>query len=186
MFLIDGASGTGKSDLIEYVATNGSSSGIVRKLTTRPIRRGEIRKSLDLRFVPVEDFEVHRLDYRYKYGGYDYGFSKKDIDVLLKKYKSVFVIVRSVPVMKQLKSDYRDHGVIAVYVHSDIYLIWARMIESRQRPEDIAFRIARVQSTFEDYVRHSSFFDEVIINNSDKATYHKMITRLVAKYSGRR
>lgn len=182
IFLVDGASGTGKSDLVEYMATN-SSAGIVKKLTTRPLRRGEIRRSLDLRFVSAKAFEDCRPDYRYKYGGYDYGFSRKDIDILLKKCKSIFVIVRSIPVMQQVKRDYYEYRVIAVYVHSDLYLILSRMIASHEKPEDVAFRIARVQNTFEDYVRHRNFFDEVIINNSDRATYHRLIAALIAKYA---
>lgn len=183
IFLIDGASGTGKTDLLEYIAANRSSSGIVRKLTTRPKRRDESHKTLDLQFVSAEDFEACRPDYRYKFGGYDYGFSKKDIDRLLKKCKFVFVIVRSVPVIEQVKRDYHEHRVVGVYVHSDLYLIFARMMASHETPEDIAYRITRVQGAFEEYVRHRNFYDEVIINDSDRATYHRLIAALMAKYA---
>ena len=48
MFLIDGAAGTGKTDLIQYVKNRYFDANVVCKYTTRAIRDEDDKKNLDL------------------------------------------------------------------------------------------------------------------------------------------
>lgn len=80
LFLVDGASGTGKSDLLNYVVDY-KQVNVVMKYTTRPQRLYEKEKGwlLDLNFVSLEEFERLKPDYVYKYRrDYWYGFYRAD------------------------------------------------------------------------------------------------------------
>ena len=48
LFLIDGASGTGKSDLIKYVSDFNDDISFIKKFSTRKPRRNEENQKLDL------------------------------------------------------------------------------------------------------------------------------------------
>jgi len=185
LFLIDGASGTGKSDLVEYAKSSHGSCGVVVKATTRELRDFEQRENvaLDLTFHSIETFNALGLEYIYEYGGRLYGFSKRQLDECLKDFCNVFVIIRNIPLMNKIKQDYKKHKVIAVYVHSDLRLIDERLISQGRTQSQIDFRLSRISNTLADYVQHSSSFDEVVINSSDKNTYHTLIGNLIKKYS---
>ena len=88
MFVIDGAAGAGKSDLLEFVERQiaGHKAAILKKFTTRKLRPEEerIRKALDLKFVKEKEFDALQkvgdfYSYRYpRRGGERYGFYKSD------------------------------------------------------------------------------------------------------------
>lgn len=185
IFLIDGASGTGKSDLLEYIETIGTKSGFLIKATTRTKRDYEKERGvkLDLDFYSQEEFDALNLDYTYPYEKYFYGFSKSQLDNLIQSYNNIFVIIRSIPIMRMIKKDYSNNNIVTIYVHSDISLITERLQKQNYNKTQIDFRVSRINSTFEDYVLNSSFFDEVIVNNSDQDNYHTLINNLVLKYS---
>jgi len=61
LFLIDGAAGTGKSDLMEFVKTQSDYDVFsVGKLTTREQRENEEAKTTDLTFVSSDEFEKRK------------------------------------------------------------------------------------------------------------------------------
>ena len=58
LFLVDGAAGTGKSDLVSYMAnTFRYTAGKVDKYTTRKKRKSEEAKKSDLIFLTNEEFK---------------------------------------------------------------------------------------------------------------------------------
>jgi len=110
LFLIDGAAGTGKSDLLEFIQTkHKSNSSAISKFTTRPERDVEEAKKHDLTFISDNSFEniekqshsstCEKL-YQYYYGGYNYGFLKSQLDYSLANYENTFAIVRSYKLIK--------------------------------------------------------------------------------------
>ena len=185
LFLVDGASGTGKSDLVEYVRAPYKRCGVVIKATTRKLRDYEEREdiALDLSFYSKAEFDRLNLHYMYEYGGESYGFSKRTLDQTLTEFRNVFAIIRSIPLMKRLKADYRNCRVVTVYIRSDLRLIEDRMRRQGRTQQEIEFRKTRIAETFADYERNTSFFDEIIENSSDKNTYYVLIDNLLAKYS---
>lgn len=185
IFLIDGASGTGKSDFVEYIISTYRKSGFLMKSTTREIRDYEKkeRRKLDLKFCSKEKFDSLKLEYNYECEKHLYGFSKADLDSLVDKCENVFVIIRSVSLMRKLKREYKNHNVVIVYVHSDLSKIEERLKRQTLSKEQIKFRLSRIEATFKDYVLNSAFFDEVIVNNSDKDSYHKLIDNVIKKHT---
>jgi guanylate kinase len=183
LFLIDGASGTGKSDLIEYVRSH-KRCGVLVKATTRDLRDYEENEgvALDLSFHSREEFDSFDLEYKYEYGEENYGFSKGQLDECLDRFENVFAIIRSVSLMRELKKDYENYKVIAVYVHSDLRLIEERMRCQGRTQAEIDFRVSRISATFLDYVKNRDFFDQVIDNTSDKLDYYTLIDDLIKKY----
>lgn len=184
LLLVDGASGTGKSDLLEYVKRSNQTSSFLIKATTRQIRDYEKKRklSLDLRFYSNLDFDSLRLDYQYEYETHRYGFSRHGLNSLIVMYDVVFVIIRNIPLMRRIITDFPKCNVIKVYIHSDLSRIRERLIRQHYNEEEIKYRLSRIEAVYKDYVQNSSFFDEVIVNNSDKRAYHRLIDNLVNKY----
>jgi guanylate kinase len=185
IFLIDGASGTGKSDFVEYINSLDKKSGFLIKSTTRRIRDYEKKnaQNLDLKFCSQLKFDSLKLEYHYDYEKHKYGFSKKELNELIEKCENIFLIIRNVPIMRKLKKEYIDYNVISVWVYSDISKIEERLRSQDCNDEQIKFRVSRIEKTYKDYVLNSAFFDEVIINNSDKESYHQLIDSLIKKYT---
>ncbi len=184
LFVIDGASGTGKSDLLHYVENFKSKVSLVRKYTTRSQRDYEKEKGwgLDLRFVSPNGFDRLNLDYQYKYGGYSYGFHHAELDACLARHSNVFVIVRSAEVIGQLVEDYGFINVVPVYIYTDQEKIRERLYRQKVSEEQVQFRLGRIREAFEDYLRHPQIYCEVVINNSTIEDYHRLIDMLINKY----
>jgi guanylate kinase len=186
LFVIDGASGTGKSDLLQYVDNFKTKVSIVRKYTTRSQRDYEKEKSwkLDLDFISQEDFDQQKFDYQYKYGKQMYGFHRVSLDTCLKQHSNVFVIVRNTDVIKQLIEDYNFINVVPVYIYTDQEKIQQRLIAQNVTEEQLKFRLDRIREAFEDYLLHPQIYREVLINNSNIAEYHRLIDILLEKHKG--
>ena len=185
LFIVDGAAGTGKTDLIEYVESNLRNAGVLKKLTSRPMRDEERRHGTtsDLIFLSQAEFDAMRLDYAYEYRGYSYGFSKQDLTSLLSKYDQAFVIIRSIPVIRRLAEATESHDVIKVYVHSDPCKTSQRLKAQGYTDNQIQFRLSRIEDTYREYILNKSFYDELLFNKSEKSDYHRLIDNLVMKYS---
>src|SRR5690348_15050228 len=101
LFLIDGAAGTGKTDILDYVRdkySDGHRVYVMRKYTTRKHRPEEIKRKLplDLEFVSERQFADLRSKpdfYSYTYGKAHYGFRHADLAKALHDYPNVFIIV---------------------------------------------------------------------------------------------
>ena len=81
LFLIDGAAGTGKTDLVEYVRNKYHNANVVRKYTTRSLRNEEGNSKRDLIFLSEEEFENKNFNPQkvYTYGGKLYGFDENEL-----------------------------------------------------------------------------------------------------------
>ena len=105
LFLIDGAAGTGKSDLINFLKLQSDYDvSSVGKITTRKPRKKEEAILTDLKFVTEEEFTKEKNTgcyYHYRYGEkgneYAYALSKKELIDSLQKHEFTFAIVRSRP-----------------------------------------------------------------------------------------
>ncbi|SRR6266481_2292609 len=186
LFLIDGASGTGKTDLLEYIRDYGSRSHIVPKLTTRRQRpyEQEFQIELDLQFVTDEEFERLNPEYRYVYSGHKYGFSRLSLNAALASADNVFVIVRNRELILQLQSEYRFLNVVPVYIYSDGDKLAHRLkVQEGYNDEQVRFRMARNLTAFDDYLRHPGIYREIIINNSSQTDFKRLIDLMVEEHS---
>lgn len=190
LFLVDGASGTGKSDLVQWIDENNAGDvAIVKKATTRPQREAERQDPatmLDLEFVSKEAFDAENFEYTYKYAGHDYGFHARALtDALLQK-DNVFVIVRSTDLIRRLEQDYRLANVVPLFIYTDRTELEDRLRKSGSDDAAIRFRQERSKYALRDYFSRPEFYREVIINNARIDVFHSTVERIVSKYASYR
>lgn len=187
LFVVDGASGTGKSDLLRWVSENNAFDvGYIRKGTTREKRdyeRNEAAFLLDLNFVSAEEFERCGFTYAYAYGGNRYGFSVADINGLALRLDNVFVIVRNLSVIRRLREDFAFMDVVSVFIYTDRDALERRLYSEGLTAEVVTFRLERSVGALKDYYAHPDAYDETIINNSSRDVFHNTVERLLAKYN---
>lgn len=189
LFLVDGAAGTGKSDLVSYIAnTLRYTAGKVDKYTTRKKRKSEEAKKSDLIFLTNEDFkslEMCKNDifFKYDYGGNKYGFFKSELDEAISRNECTFLIVRSQDLINKLMVVYKEIVlVVPIYIYSDMGLIESRLRLDGYDDETIKFRMERSQLVFNEYLEND-IYSNVIINRSNKTDLHRKIKMLVGKYN---
>jgi guanylate kinase len=189
LFLIDGASGTGKSDLLKWVTENNANDiGFVTKGTTRAQReyeRNDPEILLDLEFLTDEEFNTKGFDYTYAYGGARYGFSVSQITAALVEFENVFVIVRNNTTINSVARDYGFINVVPVFIYTDKTELKNRLETTTLDPSIIAFRMGRSDIALRDYYAHPEAYQDVLINNSSREIFHNTIDRLILKYSNR-
>jgi guanylate kinase len=194
IFLIDGASGTGKSDMIKYITTKKRNvATVVPKFTTRPQRREEQRVKLDLLFPPDsrEKFISRTEDpdfYWYTYGNKDfgeeyYGFNKSDIEDALNHYDFVLIVVRDHETISAIKRDFRHIRVISIFIYSDRDLMVQRLESEGYSKNEINQRLNRQPLTWNDYMKFSTDYDEIIVNSSKHEDFELLLESLFKKFS---
>ena len=189
LFLVDGAAGAGKSDLVNYIAnTYKYTATKVDKFTTREKRPSEEAKKSDLIFISEEEFKQKEKEkndqfFKYNYGGHKYGFLKSQLDKAIEEYNCTFVIVRNQDLISNLQSLYNDIVlVVPIYVYTDMGLIEKRLIDDGYDEDTIKFRMERSELLFNEYLEND-IYKNVIINRSNVTDLHRKIKLLVEKYS---
>lgn len=181
LILIDGAAGTGKTDLIEYVKNKYHNANILHKYTTRPFRDEERHDNLDLIFLSEEEFAKKNLSEKnkYPYEGHLYGFEEEKLIESLKKYEFTLMIIRSVEIIKRLQNDYRYKAIVVpIYIYTDRNLVVERLKADGYTDDKIDFRLKRSESCWEDYLENDYLETPIIINNSNKVDFHRKINQL--------
>lgn len=194
IFLLDGLGGTGKSDFMKYIkkkfSAKPSRGCVLQKFTTREQRPEEISKKvpLDLTFVTPKTFSEHQRRgnlYSYGFGGYLFGFHRADIEKAIEqRIKHIFIIVKERAIQEQIAKDFPRCKVIKVFIYSDRDEIKRRLLADGYTEEHITFRLGRIGDNWFDYMQQAQIYNEIIINNSDRDTFHKVIDSLVEKYEG--
>lgn len=191
LFIIDGAAGTGKSDLIDFVKIylNNYDINIVPKLTTREPRIVEEAKETDLCFISELQFnnllaENPNEYYVYPYGNALYGFEKSKLIESIQSHEFTFLIVRNKALIDKLQEEYKNIVlVLHVFIYADEGLAAKRLRKDGFDKEAISFRLKRNETVWQDYLDTPDENLITIINNSSKNDFHKKILHLIRKYS---
>lgn len=178
LFLIDGASGVWKADLIDYVSKHLVKSKVIPKLTTRTLRENETPSKLDLKFISEEQFATISPTYQYIYAEHRYGFSASDVSGALRLYDSVFVIVRNADVIRRLRHDFTEHNVRTVFIYTDTTEVAKRLPVKRSKRLSDSVKIA-----FLDYLRSPDLYDDVLVNGSSANDFYRLIDVLISRQS---
>lgn len=190
LFIIDGAAGTGKTDMIEYIRQKYSSQAtILSKYTTRLKRTEEIDKNCDLVFVSNNDFDNMKNNnkcdfYSYNYGDkengfFKYGFYKESIVNALQEFEFVIIIVRNKQLIDRLLLDFKNIAfVVPVFIYTDRNLVIERLKTDGYSEKQIQFRLLRTDSCWQDYIENDYLDIPIIINNSNKLDFHREINQL--------
>ena len=191
LFLIDGAAGTGKTDMLEYLRQKYSSRNqvtVIPKYTTRAHRLDEIDRklSLDLMFVDRSEFDKLKKNsdfYSYEYGDELYGFHGCEITDALRVHQNAFLIVRDRATIQQVADDYPQICTVPVFIYTDREECERRLLKDGYDADAVKFRLSRQRLAWDDYLKHSGLYREVIINNSNKTDFYRLIDFLIQKYS---
>lgn len=166
LIIVAGASGAGKSFLLEQLQRLEEGIKPIKKLTTRPPRENETSdSSLDLMFN-CTDAQIRRCDYSYNYCEHNYGIKKADIDRVLLSGLSPIVIVARCSAIAQIKEDYKSALVLYVQnVLSGVDL--QKVLIKRGDTIGVDERIRRQRASLHEYVSNidKKLFDYVLIND---------------------
>ena len=103
IIIIFGASGSGKTSLMEMLMVSGGQYSVHEKALID--RHG---KTMMLNYDAVQIFNVNDYDYVYETYGFGYGIQRKQIDKALEEIKHHFILCNDIATIKKLKSDYGD------------------------------------------------------------------------------
>lgn len=192
LFLVDGAAGTVKSDLIRFINTVLSpNSIIVTKYTTRPKRKND--ELVDLKFISEEEFKLIEHEcFHYLYGKEDdgygkfyYGIMKSKLEEAIQNYENIFVIVRNTKVIKEIKENYKfTLKIIHIFIYSDRLCTRERLEKEGELVDDINSRMKRLDQVWMDYVRKLDMFDcMVLVNDASEEHLQKHLEQLIDKVS---
>ena len=186
LFLLDGASGTGKTDMLDFVVRNRGvvDCSFVTKATTRVQRTFERDSgwALDLKFLSEEEFAGRHFDYEYVYRRKQYGFTREALQRALSASKNVFVIVRNADLIKRLQREFSYINVVPIFIYTDEERLRARLGRLNVSKEELDLRLEGIREAYADYQRHSGIYARVIVNTSDKAVYHSLIEQNLNLY----
>ncbi len=204
LFLIDGASGSGKSDLIQYCNEIDNSSTFIKKYTNKPADIDGVKRK-DLQYLTKEEYadtfdDNYQNNYEYNYpkgSTIKYLILKSEIDDALMKHTNVFLIVRDIKVIKKIKSDYSKYiniNIVTLFLYCDSHETRKRIAEQCKNENDcvdeaeieekIKKRIERDSFYIKDYTDNigSKLYDHVILNVENRDQFHACIKNLVDSY----
>jgi guanylate kinase len=187
LFLVDGASATGKSDLLRWVHENNAHDvSFVVKATTRPKREYEENSEtfmLDLEFISEAEFAQRDPEFSYVYRKSHYGFARSELNRQLLLKDNVFVIVRNVDTIRRIVREYSFLNVVPIFIYSDRFELEKRLRGEGLPEEVIVGRLDRSDKALQDYYAHPNVYRDVLINNSSQDAFHNVVERLIEKYS---
>ncbi|MBO5313457.1 MAG: hypothetical protein J6B29_05775 [Clostridia bacterium] len=202
LYLIDGTGGAGKSDFIDYCTKkNSMQNSLIIKYTTKEIKTFEKSKE-DLCYCDIQEYNRIKRESR---GFYEYQFPstsninylilKSDIDKALKKYRNVYIIVRSVEVIMRIKQDYERYfnvNVKTLFLYCEESITRERMLkqlrnESLTEEELEALVQKRIDSNKDCLYQYMSSFekrvyDHLVLNSVDKESYKLSLNKLLGMY----
>ncbi len=176
LIIVGGASGAGKSFLLQNIALLDPSIVVIRKLTTRQPRPYETRQvsayeDLELN-VPLQ--RVKSCDYVYQYGREWYGIRKEDIRSALIAGKNPILIIRNCITINRIRRDFPS--ALVLYLQSGLSGddLKSKLLEQGRQDIDIDERMRRSLSDFNEYARHIHLFDHVLVNFFDELLLEQM------------
>jgi guanylate kinase len=178
-FVLYGASGSGKSTILDLVKSNKGCS-IHQKDTTRPSRENESSiETPELRFqkklVPAN------YAFIYKQYGYFYGVRSDLLEKATKNHELHFIIINDIKAIKQFKNKFPQSVVL--YVHCDPIKIPERIM--KRDGLVLETRKKRMKQQYLDFIKNNTLFDFTIINLWDIESIKKQIFNIIDLYKNK-
>lgn len=158
LYLITGASGSGKTTVMRSVMDNELIS-----FTTRPIRKGEVNGK-DYIFISKDEFSVLSenggLMETTEYGGNNYGLTRKELESKISLSSAFFICDTNG--MRQMKDLYDN--CVSIFIYSEKEDIENRMRKRGDSEESIQKRL----DTYENEITNMVYYDEVVVNRQNE------------------
>lgn len=202
LFLVDGAAGAGKSDLLAYINRSYTPqlANIITKHTTRKMRPWEQNAPADLHVVEPDAFTPYRDRreyFTYTYGKAEYAISRAELQASIAESVHTFLIVRSREAIHVLTNACSHAArVIPIFIYSDRKYIEERLKRQEQQLRDageseiadqfaanIPQRLERGTELWKDYLREPFLYAHVLINNFEKKDFESLIEKLLDRYA---
>lgn len=166
LIIVSGASGTGKTYLLQHKDDLNADLHIVKKLTTRSPRQNE--DDYEFRFC-CDVNEILACDCHYSFRNQMYGFYFADIQNILDNGHNAIMVVRSIESIDLLKKIFNNTVAILCMVNSTA-IAEQQLRKNSASNEEIKLRL---YSAFEDaikkeYMNGIAVFDKIIRNNYDE------------------
>ena len=194
LFIFDGAFGTGKQLVLDYLATHfiGENMGcVIPKYTVEnPEFRTNPNISIDLNIIDDDDFNriiAEESCIHYTFTDQRYAFSKHEMDRQMESHKYVFVVIRDVTTIRRLKNQLGAHAV-PVYIYTDPRDL-AEGLKKKGTTElnQIAYHIKRQELAWQDYLNMGpELYEHIIINNNKEQDVHDQVNSLIDLHSSQR
>ena len=188
LFLVDGAFGKSKSCLIAAVKATESSVFITKSVTLDdPANIGWIRNDLspDLNYMEKDAFEEEisgGYHYQYSLEGIKYASPKDVIAKNITMVKSLFVTVRSIDRIKDIKRHFSSHKVITVYIYIDDASLKEQLFREGLDQKEIDFRLKRYYVARDQFAYQRDNFDHTIVYGNDfDSEFHAQIKWMISK-----
>lgn len=220
LFLVDGAAGSGKTDFFNFINGIGSEANnyaiALPKYTTREKRKSDVNNKDLIHFEGTKEerenaylkkmFEIRKrgeiiFEYQYPTGEAYYSIEKSLIDSALKKYKNVYIIIRSSYCIREIVQTYKNYNninIVPIFIYSDKDCVINRLTDElnmlyKDFPNEeketkinleIEKRIKRTNVAMEDYYTQPvDIYKEIVINNSNRETYIRQMRTLLERYN---
>lgn len=182
LIILAGASGAGKSFLLEQLYERDENIEPVKKLSTRKKRdyEKEQRRFVDLIFGVSREL-INQCEYHYKYEANHYGIQKDDLDYMLDRGKSPIIIVRNSKTVEKLKQDYPRSLIIYVQNILSGSDLKDKLIELGRSDINIEQRMTRFVNDFYDYCNNAHLYDYVILNKFERNTFLSQFENILTR-----
>ena len=165
IYVIFGASGTGKTTLLNIVNKEFGERAIHKKGTTREKRTyDDIEIESFPEGLPQERFGGDN-GYIYSQYGNQYGIEKKQLDEAVNNNYPHFVICNDLNTIKMLRKDFPDKVRVIYFMFDAPREEILRIQKARGINDDeIELRVSKMDFLTQQYIHNSSLFDDVINN----------------------
>ena len=166
IYIIFGASGSGKTTILEVLKRDFLNVSIHVKGTTREQRQydnGEI--------ISVPSTLLNKYDYIYGQYGNEYGIEKLQLEEATKGGENHFVICNDIEVMKRIMDDFPSN-VKTIYLHYSVPLeiFKSIQVEKNISDDEINLRLSKIKSLAQTFIENTHLFDAVLNNTYGKTT----------------
>ena len=165
IYIIFGASGTGKTTLMNKVNAEFGIKAIHKKGTTRERRTyDDIEIDSFPSGLPEERFGGNN-GYIYSQYGHQYGIEKKQLNEAVYENYPHFVICNDLDTIRLIRKDYPDK-VRVIYLMFDAPREQILEIQKSRgiKDDEIERRVSKIEYLAQQYIHNSSLFDDVINN----------------------
>lgn len=184
LIVLAGASGAGKSFLLEQLHERDKSVVPVKKLSTRAKREYEKKQTsfVDLIFE-VDRNLISQCEYNYRYEEHFYGIQKREIDYELSRGKSPIIIIRSSKTVKRLKKDYPNSLIIYVQTILSGDDLKRKLKELGRSDISINKRMGRFVNDYYDFCNYTYLYDYIILNRFEEERFLNQFENILNKES---